>query len=97
MTGYTVRWPITPQFALTLKEHEMSNQTFLFVTSVTKDLSAPPNPEHLRYVPVSCAEHELPQAMKAVHKQHSAPVIGVVSKEMVIGMLQTIEIFEKGQ
>jgi 3-methyladenine DNA glycosylase AlkC len=73
------------------------NQTYLFVSTTALDTTKEPKPEHIRYVPVSCTEQELPQAAQAVHQQHGLPVIGIVSKEMVVGMLQAIEVFEKGQ
>ncbi len=73
------------------------NQTYLFVTTNAMDPAIDPKPEHIRYVPVSCTEQELPQAAQAVRQQHGLPVIGIVSKEMVVGMLQAIEVFEKGQ
>lgn len=73
------------------------NHTFLFVTTTSNEPNKTPKPEHIRYVPVSCAEHELAVAAKQVHQQHGLPVIGVVSKEMVVGMLQAIEVFEKGK
>lgn len=73
------------------------NQTFLFVTTTATEPDKAPKPEQIRYVPVSCAEHELPQAAKQVQQQHGFPVVGVVSKEMIVGMLQAIEVFEKGK
>ncbi|MBY0242140.1 MAG: hypothetical protein K2X55_22795 [Burkholderiaceae bacterium] len=73
------------------------NQTYLFATTSAADPTKDPKPEHIRYVPVSCAEHELPQAAQAVLQQHGMPVIGILSKEMIIGMLQAIEVFEKGK
>jgi hypothetical protein len=75
----------------------MQNKTYLFVTSTAPSPASEPKPEHIRYIPVSCEEHELQQAIKAVYDQHGLPVVGVVSKEMLVGMLQAIENFEKGR
>lgn len=72
------------------------SQTYLFVTTAAPDPTKEPKPEHISYVPVSCTEQELPQAALAVRQQHGLPVVGIVSKEMVVGMLQAIEVFEKG-
>lgn len=59
------------------------------------DLKVLPSNEY-QYVPFSCDRDELNLAVSMISKQHEIQALGIISKEMVLGMLKTMENFEKG-
>lgn len=75
----------------------MANKTFLFMTAALEGSGAlPSRSAAYRYVPASCTQDELPQAVKQIEAAHGGKVIGFVDREMVNEMNRIMDDFERG-
>lgn len=70
-------------------------ETYLLLAAPFSNSGKLPDMADLRYIPLRCAEEEINIAVGMASEQHQVQVFGVVSKTMALGMLKTMEDFER--
>lgn len=67
----------------------------MIATPIGCDIHMLPSNKY-RYVPFNCDAGEIGLAVKMASEQYELQALGIISREMSLGMLKTIEDFERG-